>query len=91
MPSVTTAGLKTYWPTAASPTKFCTRWTPRKDLAFMRFVPAVATDTGAAQAFATFQTSMIYMTLVRMPDKTWHVWGIGGAMVSATQVFDPKS
>lgn len=61
-----------------------------EDLAFMRFVPAVATDTGAAQAFATFLTSMIYMTLVRMPDKTWRVWGIGGAMVSASRVFDRK-
>lgn len=59
-------------------------------LAFMRFVPAVATDTGAAQAFATFLTSMVYMTLVRMPDDTWRVWGIGGAMVSAAQVFDPQ-
>ncbi|MGO2605472.1 MAG: PIN domain-containing protein [Brachybacterium tyrofermentans] len=59
-------------------------------LAFMRFVPAVATDTGATQAFATFLTSMVYMTLVRMPDDTWRVWGIGGAMVSAAQVFGPQ-
>ncbi|WP_422117879.1 PIN domain-containing protein [Brachybacterium sp. UNK5269] len=61
-----------------------------EDLAFMRFVPAVATNTGAAQAFATFLTSMIYMTLVRLTDGTWRVWGLGGAMVSAAQALERK-
>lgn len=58
-----------------------------EDLAFMRFVPSVATDSGAARAFATFLSPMVYLTLARSADGTWRVWGLGQEMVSAAQVF----
>lgn len=55
-----------------------------EDLAFVRFVPEVAQSS---QVFAAYAVSdCAYLTLVRLPNATWRVWGLGGAMVSAKDV-----
>lgn len=55
-----------------------------EDLAFVRFIPEVAQDS---QVFAPYKVSDVaYATLVRLPDHTWRVWGLGQAMVSAKDV-----
>jgi len=52
-----------------------------EDLAFVRFVPEVSQNS---QVFATYTVAdCAYLTLVRLPDATWRVWGLGGAMMSA--------
>ncbi len=55
-----------------------------EDLAFIRFVPE---PTTTARVFAPFVTPMVFMSLVRMPDDTWRVWGLGRAMPAAADVF----
>lgn len=55
------------------------------DIRFVRFVPEAAQS---AQAFGPFMVSdVIFMTLVKIEDGTWRVWGLGKAMPSAGQVF----
>lgn len=55
-----------------------------EDLAFVRFVPEVAQSS---QVFAASAVSDVaYLTLVRLPDATWRVWGLGGTMVSAKDI-----
>ncbi|NYJ76546.1 PIN domain-containing protein [Allobranchiibius huperziae] len=55
------------------------------DLAFVRFVPEVAQTS---QVFAAFTvTGARFVTLIRYPDHTWRVWGLGPVMVSAQTVF----
>lgn len=54
------------------------------DLAFVRFVPEVAQSSQVFAAYAVADGA--YMTLVRLADNTWRVWGLGPAMVSAKEV-----
>ena len=55
------------------------------DICFVHFVPEAA---HAAQAFGSFILSdVVFMTLVKIEDGTWRVWGLGKAMPSAGQVF----
>lgn len=54
------------------------------DLAFVRFVPEVAQTS---QVFAPYTIAdFAYLTLVRLQDATWRVWGLGGAMMSAKDI-----
>ena len=48
-----------------------------RHVAFMRFVPEAA---ATAQVFATYPTSATILTLVRVEDGTWRVWGLGPGM-----------
>jgi len=43
-------------------------------IAFMRFVPEVAS---ASRVFEAYLTAMTFLTLVRVEDGTWRVWGLG--------------
>ena len=53
-------------------------------VAFVRFLPEVGET---ARAFASFFTpAAAFMTLVKYPDGTWRVWGLGNRMVSAREV-----
>lgn len=54
---------------------------------FMRFVPEVA---ATAQVFAAYPTSATILTLVRIEDGTWRVWGIGPNMPAASDVLGEK-
>lgn len=55
-----------------------------KDVAFMRFIPEVAE---AARAFAPMRFSgAVFVTLVRMPDQTWRVWGLGDSIPATRSV-----
>ena len=57
-------------------------------LAFMRFVPEVATT---AQVFSAYVTAATFMTLIRLADGTWRVWGLGAGMPAAKDVLgDPE-
>ncbi|GAA1490537.1 PIN domain-containing protein [Brachybacterium sacelli] len=52
-------------------------------IAFMRFIPEVATT---AQAFAAYATTVTFLTLVRLDDGTWRVWGLGPALLAARDI-----
>jgi predicted nucleic acid-binding protein len=43
-------------------------------VAIMRFVPEVAVSS---RVFESFQVPMIFLTLVRIEDGSWRVWGLG--------------
>lgn len=53
-------------------------------VAFMRFIPEVATP---AQVFSPYLTSVIFLTLVRIEDGTWRVWGLGPGMPAARDIL----
>jgi predicted nucleic acid-binding protein len=53
-------------------------------VAFMRFVPEVATT---AQVFSTYNTSATIVALVRIDDGTWRVWGLGDGMPAARDIL----
>jgi predicted nucleic acid-binding protein len=53
-------------------------------VAFMRFVPEVA---ASAQVFSTFNTSVTILTLVRIEDGTWRVWGLGERAPAARDIL----
>lgn len=53
-------------------------------IAFMRFVPEVA---AASQVFEAYLTPMTFLTLVRVGNGTWRVWGLGPAILSARDIF----
>lgn len=53
-------------------------------VAFMRFVPEVA---DSARVFQSFQASMVFLTLVRIDDGTWRVWGLGPRLRPAHEVL----
>lgn len=56
-------------------------------LAFMRFVPEVAS---AAQVFSSYMTTATFLTLIRIADGTWRVWGLGAGIPAAKDVLgDP--
>lgn len=54
-------------------------------LAFMRFVPEVAT---AVRAFADFSTTATFLVLIRVDDGTWRVWGLGDNTPAARDILD---
>lgn len=56
------------------------------DVAFMRLVPEVASTS---QVFEAYRASMTILTLVRVGDGTWRVWGLGPRMPSAREILDP--
>jgi len=53
-------------------------------IAFMRFVPEVA---AASQVFEAYLTPMTFLTLVRVENGTWRVWGLGPAILSARDII----
>lgn len=53
-------------------------------IAFMRFVPEVSAPS---EVFEAFLTSMTFMTLVRIQDETWRVWGLGPTVFSARTIL----
>lgn len=55
----------------------------QEKIAFMRFVPEVAST---AQVFESYSTSVTFLTLVEVGDGTWRVWGLGPAMLSAREI-----
>lgn len=61
-------------------------------VAFMRFVPEVAST---AQVFAAHRTTATILVLVRLDDGTWRVWGLGSNMPAARDIlgesFDPTA
>lgn len=52
-------------------------------IAFMRFIPEVA---ATAQAFAAYATTVTFLILVRLDDRTWRVWGLGPALLAAKDI-----
>lgn len=54
-------------------------------IAFMRYVPEVAST---AQVFAAFATRVTILTLVKLEDETWRVWGLGPAILAASEIVD---
>lgn len=56
----------------------------RGRVAFMRFVPEVATP---AQVFSSYLTSATFVTLIKVADGTWRVWGLGAGMPAAKDVL----
>lgn len=56
-------------------------------IAFMRFVPKVA---ASAQVFSAYVTSMTFLTLIKLDDDSWRVWGLGPRMPAARDILaDP--
>lgn len=53
-------------------------------VAFMRFIPEVATT---AQVFSPYLTAATFVTLIRLWDGTWRVWGLGPSMPAAKDVI----
>lgn len=53
-------------------------------IAFMRFVPEVA---AASRVFEAYLTPMTFLTLVRVENGTWRVWGLGPAILSARDIL----
>lgn len=53
-------------------------------IAFMRFVPEVA---AASQVFEAYLTPMTFLTLLRVGNGTWRVWGLGPAILSARDII----
>lgn len=53
-------------------------------VAFMRFVPEVA---AASQVFEAYLAPMTFLTLIRMENGTWRVWGLGPAILSARDIL----
>lgn len=54
-------------------------------IAFMRFVPEVAST---ARVFESYPTTVTFLTLVEIGDGTWRVWGLGPAMRSARDIHN---
>ncbi len=54
-----------------------------QDVAFMRFVPEVATT---AQVFSTYNASVTILRLVRIEGDRWRVWDLGEGMPSARDI-----
>ena len=57
-------------------------------VAIMRFIPEVETT---AQVFSAYITSATFLTLIKHPDGTWRVWGLGAGIPTAKDVLgDPE-
>jgi hypothetical protein len=53
-------------------------------IAFIRFVPEVA---AASQVFESYLTPVTFVTLIRVENGTWRVWGLGPAILSARDII----
>lgn len=53
-------------------------------IAFMRFVPEAAQSS---RVFQPYTTAMTFVTLVKLDDGTWRVWGLGPALLSAQEIL----
>lgn len=53
-------------------------------IAFMRFIPEVSS---ASRVFEAYLTAMTFLTLVKVHDGTWRVWGLGPGMLSARDIL----
>ncbi|WP_291795053.1 PIN domain-containing protein [Brevibacterium sp.] len=53
-------------------------------IAFMRFVPEVAQTS---QVFQSFLAPVTFLTVVRIEDGTWRVWGLGPALLPAREIL----
>lgn len=53
-------------------------------IVFMRFIPEVATTS---QVFDAYQTTVTFLTLIRVDDGTWRVWGLGPGLRSAAEII----
>lgn len=53
-------------------------------IAFMRFVPEVA---DSSRVFSAYVTSMTFLTLIKLDDGTWRVWGLGPRMPAARDIL----
>ncbi|CAM2921607.1 hypothetical protein [Skermania piniformis] len=56
-------------------------------IAFMRFVPQVAQSSRVFQAFVTAAT---FITLLRLDDGSWRVWGLGPRMPPALEIIGER-
>jgi len=54
-------------------------------IAFMRFVPEVSS---ASRVFQAYRTVMTFLTLVKMQDGTWRVWGLGPGILAAKDILE---
>lgn len=54
-------------------------------IAYLRFMPEVAQSS---QVFQSHLTAMTFVTLVKLDDGTWRVWGLGPAILSAREILD---
>src|SRR5699024_3709698 len=52
-------------------------------VAIMRFVPEVA---ASSRVFQSFQTTMTFLTLVKLNNETWRVWGLGSGLCPAHDI-----
>ena len=50
----------------------------------MRFVPEAAQSS---RVFQPYTTAMTFVTLVKLDDGTWRVWGLGPALLSAQEIL----
>lgn len=53
-------------------------------IAFMRFVPEVSS---ASRVFEAYLTAMTFLTLIKVDDGTWRVWGLGPGMLAARDIL----
>lgn len=57
-----------------------------EQIVFMRFVPEVSRSS---RVFEAYQAPMTFLTLVRVDDGTWRVWGLGPGIPAARDVLGP--
>jgi hypothetical protein len=53
-------------------------------IAFMRFVPEVSS---ASRVFEAYLTAMTFLTLIKVEDGTWRVWGLGPGILAARDIL----
>lgn len=53
-------------------------------IAFMRFVPEVSS---ASRVFEAYLTGMTFLTLIKVEDGTWRVWGLGPGILAARDIL----
>ena len=54
-------------------------------IAFMRFVPEVSS---ASRVFEAYLTGMTFLTLIKVEDGTWRVWGLGPGILAARDILN---
>jgi predicted nucleic acid-binding protein len=54
-------------------------------IAFMRFVPEVSVGS---RVFESYLAAMTFLTLVKVQDGTWRVWGLGPGILSASDILE---
>jgi len=53
-------------------------------IAFMRFVPEVSS---ASRVFEAYLTALTFLTLIKVEDGTWRVWGLGPSILAARDIL----